>query len=299
MQDNWKKILLKSGIPLEASVRNIIKELKIGEPLEYNFLRKNVDGLLNNFSIDMKVDKNIKLEVPNRYSYNIEYLIECKYCTPETNWIFMSHSNAFTDEITSLCVDLGDNIYQVNDDYYYKVIKNIPIVGKGVSLKDKNPDSTQIREAYNQLSFAYISRYFENLMWRDPDIYFMVPIVVTTANLWRLKENISIEEVEQSKNIEDICDLCNILRLQSDPNRLMRNYFMDKYANLDKHIKVRMQEHYYEKFKWNFEEELDAQAMFYPNTFFIINYNSLKKELKKLNKQLSNPKIIEVRENAK
>ena len=309
---SWKDVLLKSGIPLESSVRTILQNLGIKDPLEYNFLRKNIDNSVNNFSIDILAKKHIPFKKDSQKdfsiegikticledfeNYEIDYLIECKYCTPDTDWIFMPHTNSFPADNYSLCVDFFDLKREINNEYFEALYEDIPIVGKGTSLRSKGPDATQIKEAYNQLSYAYIYRLFDQYKLRfNPDTYFIIPIIVTTANLWRLNDDITIENIVESKSIEQVCTKYDVLMIQSDPDELMKKYFFERFNSLNEDMKKILEKSYYRKYRGNFEEELDAFATFTPNRFFVINYSAFEHEFKNIDNSISNPTILKKR----
>lgn len=293
--ENWKETLLKSGLPLESSVRNIIKKLNIAEPLEYNFLRKNIEGNTNNFSIDILARKVVIQEKETFNGYEINYLIECKYCSKDSNWIFMPHPESYADCNFSLYIDFCDTKEEINDKYFDSLYDDIEIVGKGTSLRNKNSDPTQIKEAYNQLSYAYLYRLIDKLRWGNTNTYFMVPIIVTTANLLRLKEEITVEEIEKAKDIEDICTKHDILFMHSDPDELMKKYFFEQFDTIDETIKRKLEREYYKKYAGDFHEEIDSLCTFAAGRFFIINYYAFEKELKKIDDGLSNPIILKKR----
>ena len=297
--ENWKEVLLKSGIPLESSVRSILEGMSFEDILEYNFLRKNDNDIINNFSVDIHARKRIAIEKNFSKNFYLEYLLECKYCTPDSHWIFMPSSNSYTLENPSLYVDAFDNKLGVNLSYLESICNEYKVAGKGFSLRFKNSDSTQIKEAHNQLAYAYIHRYFEKLSWDSYNAYFLFPIIVTTANLWRLKDNVKVEDIYKANDLEDVCERYNVLRYQSDPDRLMINYFKDKYNSLDNNIKSKLTQKYCRNYNGSIEEFIDDESTFVPGTFFIMNYDSFEKEFKNFDGKLSTPLLIRERHNAK
>lgn len=129
--ENWKETLLKSGIPLESSIRNILKKMSFDNVLEYNFLRKNDKGIVNNFSVDIHARKHICIEEEIFQHLDLEYLIECKCCTPDSHWIFMPNANSFSTETPSICIDCFDNNYRLNSSYLETICDEFKITGKG------------------------------------------------------------------------------------------------------------------------------------------------------------------------
>ena len=297
--ENWKEILLKSGIPLESSIRNILEGMSFDGVLEYNFLRKNDKDIINNFSVDIHACKNIYANKISHKCFTLEYLIECKYCTPDSHWVFMPNANSYSVETPSLYIDHFDSEYCCNSSYLETIFNEYKITGKGFSLRNKNSDNTQIKEAYNQLSYAYIHRYIEKSSWDNYDVYFLIPIIVTTANLWRLKENITIGKIQHANKLEEVCENYNVLRFQSDSDRLMANYFREKYDELDKYTKAKIAQRFHKNYNETIEAFIDAESTFVPNTFLIMNYANFEKEFRKLDQSLSKLSIIEKRNNAK
>lgn len=297
--ENWKEILLKSGIPLESSIRNILESMSFEDVLEYNFLRKNDKDIINNFSIDIHARKKLYIDKKACSGFCLEYLMECKYCTPDSHWIFMPSSNSYSLENPSLYVDAFDNKFKANLSYLESICNEYKVAGKGFSLRSKNSDSTQIKDAHNQLAYAYIHRYFEKLSWNNYSIYFIIPIIITTANLWRLKDGVKIEDIYDAHELEDVCEKYNVLRYQSDPDRLMINYFQDKYNSLENNIKSKLMQKFSRNYNGSMEDFISDESTFVPGTFFIINYDCFEKEFKNLDEKLSSLSLIKERNNAK
>ena len=295
---NWKEIFLKSGLPLENSVKNILLDLGMRFVDEYNFLRKNIDGNINNFSVDFSFGKRVNLPYETKekgkdYFY-VCYFVECKYCTPNTNWVFMPYQRGDVDGY-SIAIDAYCKKYCLNEEYFEEIF-NYKNVSKGVSLRTKCADFTQIKEAYHQLAYAYINYLFDSLNYKKDSIEFIIPIIVTTANLWVIKDNCNLENIEYAKDFNEICTQHDVVQYFQRPDELMKNFYMNKFYSLDDELRqdlCAMMMHNYSGM--NPLVGIDAESCYSPDVFFVINYKAFKKIFKQIDDFLINSDIVKFR----
>jgi len=220
-----KDELLKSGLPLESMVADSVRSLsaKLPSPLlntgQY-FFERSESELANSVDFQVVYDLDIK----NCDFVEIAFLIECKYRTKGTGWLF-------TD---SPLKDAGMEFFVENFFSKGKCGKenfpvlapplnnsDIPAVGKGIEIySNGNRNEKSITEGIHQLMFACCSSlsraFFSEEQMRKPmmdrkiDITnrswhsLLCPVLVTTANLYHVK-NPTIEKIEESEKLEDIC----------------------------------------------------------------------------------------------
>ena len=93
-----------------------------------------------------------------------------------------------------------------------------PICIKGVEIygKDQTNEKTIVQAAY-QLSGSFTEKIIDdfyheiNLLLVKDTIFYQIPIIVTNANLYLLKTDITTDEIKKSDSIESIAENHNIL----------------------------------------------------------------------------------------
>ncbi len=227
---SFKEFVLKSGIPLESSVVKKIQNIGFNDEGEVHYNREN-----KLFSTDIYADKNLILI--DRLELSIQLVIECKYKTKNHSWFFIrfpeepsgfrnfSGGNLILSEFESPVLSLLDK-KKKDDNLNLKLLqKNIlscPEVNKGIEIFEKgaNPNSI-IRAIFQTVCGSIVThRLYRDLClfdvlyllkYKQPKFSTLLstltlPIIVTTADLYTLKENITLEEIEKEN---DTLKLCN------------------------------------------------------------------------------------------
>jgi hypothetical protein len=91
----------------------------------------------------------------------------------------------------------------------------------------------------SQLSYAMAEKILDSMEhqineWIPEIIFYNVPIIVTTANLIRLKENTTIDEIKKSKTIAEIGTKEDCLVLKNYIGRDLEQYSFDKFRQFIK-----------------------------------------------------------------
>ena len=84
----WKESLLKSSLPLETIVAEILTQLDLEIEGEFSYLRTNQEGIETEFSIDIVAQKLFDLTNRTKNLGVIDFLVECKYCSLVSNGYF-------------------------------------------------------------------------------------------------------------------------------------------------------------------------------------------------------------------
>ena len=232
MSKDWKNSLLSSGIPLEQSLRQTLINLGITSVSEYAYERLNEEGINTIFSIDNygKYYPNFKGE--HNQKLCVECFIEAKYADDNKNWIF-------TPEAFPKSLNLQE-IYIVLDSLVEKLkLKQINVskenqdsfCGNGLVIDNKSGNRYEIRRGIQQLIYALVNRTLEvikkQLFGLEDDrqvISVLVPILVTTAKLWRIETGLSIEDIKKSKDLQEVAKEREYLLLFEPPDNQMIRY---------------------------------------------------------------------------
>ena len=85
----WKDSLLKSGLPLEYLIIDMLHRHNIIVDGEYTFIRPNEHGINTEFSTDISASKQIIKSKDDKEQWcMIHFLIECKFRHKNIQWIF-------------------------------------------------------------------------------------------------------------------------------------------------------------------------------------------------------------------
>ena len=152
-------------------------------------------------------------------------MIECKYRDNSTNWLFLPgdvyHQNEFAQPTFLHPCDY----FTENFDFPRKNLK-LQKIGKscqkGIEINSNGQNPKTITQAINQLSYAMsgmivdsMLHQYEKLLVSGDIIFYNVPIIVTTANLYRLKEDTSISKIKSSNKLEELATKENYLILET------------------------------------------------------------------------------------
>jgi len=223
----WKDYLLKSGLPLEYEVKELLDKRKCISSFEYSYLRSDENKIINEFSFDID-SAYIKM------NHFFKLMIECKYRDSSTNWLFLPgevyHPNEF-GEPTFLhpCDYFTDTLDFPRKDLELKKIGKSCVKGIELTTTGQNPKT--ITQAVNQLSYAMAEmitdsmlHQYEELLSSSDFIFYNVPIIVTTANLFRLKEDVTIEKIKSSNEISELATKEDYLILETKIGKDLANH---------------------------------------------------------------------------
>ena len=211
---NWKNSFLSSSFPLEYEVSLILKKHDVIITPDYLYPKFENDQK-KEYSVDMygvwfyseSSHKNIRGET--------YFLVECKYRNPKTKCMFLADINkpyySYGEKRWTIKKFDEFTYYHLPEDPLYEFGKNKPICYKGteIDLSKGEVDDREMKHGIDQLKYAlpYLitSNIKDNLKSYAGEAYpfFIVPILVTTAELRIMNKNTSIKKVKESKEIKN------------------------------------------------------------------------------------------------
>ncbi|MGB8217234.1 MAG: hypothetical protein WCE94_08025 [Candidatus Methanoperedens sp.] len=241
-----KDTILKTGIPLEISV--VKKILKYGLE-EFGEVEYEREGQL--FSTDIHVQKEYK--ILDNLMIVVNFVVECKYKTRDHIWFFMQfprgndysmRSDARNDVFDELSIPLIRKMgYQIKNEPVFSILRienffDVKIVDKGAEIINDKFDPNTIKRALYQAVFGSVKvqkdsiqyileklpsdldlhavqNFYENEKETFPIISITLPVIVTTARLFRLHEDISLEDIEKQEDIFSLFEEENGLLLMN------------------------------------------------------------------------------------
>jgi len=238
MDTNWKKHLLKSGLPFEYEVKECFYKYGCTIWDEYSYLKKDESNIEKEFSYDLDANKW-------NGGYSIDFMIECKYKTEPTKWFFTPDPYSYQNDLNQNSffhpVDhFTENLFLFNRMPFYKVIEEPlgPFCLKGVEIYHDKPVETNIFRAINQLSYAFIDKTisaFDNQldgevkMFNDT-VFLKIPLIITNADLHLINENITTKEIENASSIEEISTEHDFLIFHNKIGEHLREFNLMKLA---------------------------------------------------------------------
>ncbi|SFN25002.1 hypothetical protein [Salegentibacter flavus] len=235
----WKDFLLKSSLPLEYEVKQKLKDLGFWTEYDFSYLRNNENNVLTEFSYDIDATKEIG-------NHSFELMIECKFRDDSTNWLFLPEKYNDSDRGIGMNSFLNTNDFFYKYDYpdFFKVLgfkETAKLCSKGIEINSTGQNPKTITQAVSQLSFALIekaiSAFKKQIEHSELDghfIYHHIPIIVTTANLYRLKNDISISDIRSSTDIIQVAEKEKMVLMEPPLSVARREYALQKLAEFEK-----------------------------------------------------------------
>lgn len=227
-ESKWKDFVLRTGLPLEYEVSEILRSLGFEPRGEYPFIRENENKIECEFSVDLWADKTIK---PNKGSSSLQAscLVECKYSHQGVNWLFIPNNTATVNPIIKVIDHNTEHInefYDFDDNFICK--EKIRSCSKGIEILPKDASEFIIKKGINQLKYAlpnFASLYLDVHYNVDPkSIAAILPILVTTADIFVLHEDVKTKDILRASSLDNIAKKVNLIRYSSFDNPLLDNY---------------------------------------------------------------------------
>lgn len=213
---NWKDYLLKSGIPLEYEILKYLETKQCQSSFGFTYLRDNENRETTEFSYD--IDSSY-IKPPHW----IDLMIECKYRHDSTKWLFLPSEYGGPDEIEHTSFMHPNDHFNKKNKFIFDhdfPIQFAPLCTKGIEITSEGQNPKTITQGIMQLSFAISKKIIDNFYHHTDNIlakqfngviFFNVPIIVTTAKLYRIREKATINDIKNSDDIEAIAERKNSL----------------------------------------------------------------------------------------
>jgi hypothetical protein len=253
--NQWKDALLRSSLPLEYLVAQKFRQLGIFVSGEYTYLRHNENGINTEFSTDIWAFEFLMEENLGKDDFwaSCNFIIECKYTHKSVNWIFSPHPHSndecfvtgYVNVFQDLCVkQIDTNLLSNFDENLKHCIKGIEIFGKDCNPNTISKGLSQLQYASIHLSKSCMTQ--QICAWHDEElkIEFLFPILLTTAPLYVMKENLLLNNFYQAENLEDVADQVNSLIVYQNIGVQQKKYikelskeFCDTYKDTNLRLK--------------------------------------------------------------
>ena len=301
----WKDRLLSSGVPLEYSVIRIFEELGIRDPGEYRYERATPDGFSQVFSVDVHAKK-----VDPHRDLHIECLVERKYRHDGTKWIFVprdygeifsqgpSFANLFVT-MDQCCVDR-----KFDRSILEKFEQRYPLCARGIELLPDDANPKTIEQAVQQLRYGVVAKAVDAIDWqifmsgedsRTP-MYVIIPIIVTTAELWRLKIGTTVEDIRNAEEITMVAQPHDVLVFHQKPDNLNERDTKERFKQELTPFQTQLDGLLKQTNNYNLNIFSGDFARSTPSLFIIISYKRVKTAMKNLHSFFASGRLIKMRE---
>lgn len=233
----WKDKFISSGLPLEFEVGKILKSKKFFFNYDYSYSRDkptltNDSGKKADIYTDSSVDLNAWSFTPfddedaDQTAW-LQLLIECKYAHPKKKWLFLPdiYTNKFSHYRHGSSIRYIDRFskkfLKYNATESFDKQNHICYKETEIDIETGDCEERPVRKGISQLQYALPRLIYDYILeCGDDDDFalplFFCPILVTTAELRVLKPKVTIEEVNNSTNLDDIAITVPYLVLISD-----------------------------------------------------------------------------------
>lgn len=235
----WKNALLKTSLPLEYLVANILSEQGYFVWGEFSYSRSNEQGINTEFSVDLRANDLLEKRKDQPWA-DLTLLVECKYNYPGVRWVFapLAKSSLIITGVVNVFEDLCTR--RITDkDAIYSVDNDLPFCVKGIELhsSDANPQSIehglhQLRWALPQLASEIFRTQATTNHDEDLHIGFICPILVTTASLHVFREGLNLEAFQNASDLEEVAEQVDALVVYRERGPQLNKYIRETIAEL-------------------------------------------------------------------
>ena len=204
---NWKDYVLSSGLPLEQSVTKTLEILGMEGLTEFKYERNNEVGIPTVFSVDV-YGSQIYHDALKQQLW-LDIMCECKYRHDNVRWIFTPHNfgrwplASANSMLIRLDQMTGPKV--INTSQYSRLAEKFKLCKKGIEIYENDLNNKTIEQSLNQLRYGVINKVLDSLLHQVDKllgpispIFVILPIIVTTAELWRRNDDVTIQNIREA-----------------------------------------------------------------------------------------------------
>ena len=230
---SWKDVLLGSGLPLEHDVKKYLETRGCIANFEYSYLKRD----------EQRIEKQFSYDVDAAYIHPphfVNLVVECKYRHETVRWVFTPDQYGGPDEVyPNAFLHPLDHFVGLSFPFSDTFPRQLaPCCSKGVELTKDGSNDKAITQALLQLAYGLAPQVvdaIEQQIFRyltEDFIFFHVPIIVTTATLFRLRDDVTLGAIRGACRIEDVGTELDCLVLKCKPGIDLRQYNLQAFHTL-------------------------------------------------------------------
>ncbi|BAL97898.1 hypothetical protein [Rubrivivax gelatinosus] len=205
MPKPWQQSLLSSGLPLESDLLAYLQAQGCVAKFHYSYLKEDELAIEREFSYD------IDASYITRGCF-MDLMVECKYRHPGTRWVFSPDQyGGFRELAPTDFLNPFDHFVPQRFKYGWQYPRVLgPVCSKGTELLADGANEKSIAQAIYQLAYAMVNKVGEAIESQvekslvDHHIFFHIPIIATTAEIYRIREGVRIEDIRNAKDLVDV-----------------------------------------------------------------------------------------------
>ena len=236
----WKDALLKSGLPLEHIVADYLVKENFEITGQYSYLRPNELGISTEFSIDIFAFKFISNPKNEDDYIELQILVECKYSHKSVKWVFYPHPGESSLVYGYIhCLDELSTRKIIDKTFLDSFEKNKYACIKGIALHSNDTNNQTIDRGLNQLRFAVpniveksLKEQYLSFHNSEAHIKITCPILITTAPIYVLNPNLSLENIYKADLIDEIAEKVGSILIYQDNSPHLSEYSESRLRNL-------------------------------------------------------------------
>lgn len=125
----------------------------------------------------------------------------------------------------------------------------------------------------------------------------IIPIIVTTAELWRLKVGMTVEDIRSAEEISTVADPHDVLVLHQKPDNLNRKDTRERFKEaFSPTQQTELSGLFKQTRNYNFDMFTGGFAHHIPSMFIVISYKRVKTAMKNLHSFFASDRLIKKRE---
>ena len=227
-QSKWKQGLLKTGLPLEYVVAGHLNSRGHTIFGEYPYIRPDETGEAREFSVDIRTHKDL---TPGECLHTLSLLVECKYRSPGTMWIFAPlPADSYPIGIISDTEDFFPVRFHSHAIWDFENELGYCVGGVEVT-SDGGGNTSGVKHGIFQLRFAMpslLKQTFKHSLghvWSDGrSVSFICPLLVTTAELRVIRPRLSLNDFLGADQIDDVTEVREAVIINEQPGPQLQEY---------------------------------------------------------------------------
>ncbi|WP_395375065.1 hypothetical protein [Marinicella sp. W31] len=232
----WKQRLLSSGYPLEYVTEKTLEKSKYKIFGEYPYLRESENGVVKEFSVDIRTWKSI---IVNKDYHSLQLLIECKYLHDGTIWLFSPTTQENNFGTTLLFDNSAVKPFVFDQNQLRNASISIQKCRNGVQINHNDDGRDSIKKGLYQLKFAtpllfkeIIELAVSGLFGSMSNLTFFGSILVTTAEIRVLNQSLDLSSFKEAKDISELSEKKKFILVEESAGPQLHNHVTMQFDTL-------------------------------------------------------------------
>jgi len=283
----WKNALLLSSMPLEFEAGRFLVDQGFAVNSDFRYAWKDFE-IVSDTAIDIYAKGNIPSGAIDEY-LQVELLVDCEHRAPDKVGFFLPDINLpghlFSSGNTLRMIDQFSP-YIIDPDIKNGFDSGLFLCYKGMEIDLQTGEINDFiyKKGLSKLQNALPRLFTENIMMflsgpPEENIPFLFcPVLLTTAPLYVMKSNISLEQIQSASDVKEIGAEVPFLIMRSDISPGLKNICINESSRLkeivrtDNAMSIEMKKARYYNSLFNLPftiiDALNSAEYFYLNAFF-------------------------------